>query len=332
MDFHGLFCVLTGKPNPWGIKVWCTADPRSGYMLDFSVYLGRVEAPTPHGMGHHVIMKMADRFLGHAHHIFFDNFFSSVQLAQDLEKKKTYMCSTIRLNRKGWPKALNAATAKKMKVGDVQFLQDGNMVATLWKDKRAVAVLSTNAQPEMGTAERKAPGGKKQVTIPRPILTYNNSMGGVDLGDQLHAYYPVGRPSVKWWRYICWWLFQTAMINAFLLFRLGNLPAPTRAGHRHIKFRLDVLRSLCKGNSVRGRKPIQAVSQAGATAADPLSHGIARMPGRKKNCLVCEKAKVRTGLGYGVQTVWGCPVCSVHLCKGQCFAQFHQNLSKSINQ
>ena len=33
--------------------------------------------------------------------------------------------------------------------------------------------------------------------------------------DQHHAYYPVGHPSVKWWRYLCWWLFQSAMINAY---------------------------------------------------------------------------------------------------------------------
>ena len=287
-------CVLTGKPNPWGIKVWCTAEPRSGYMLDFSAYLGRITEPAPHGIGHHVIMKMAEWFLGKAHHLFFNNSFSSVQLGQDLEKRDTYMCSTVCPNQKGWLMELNAATAKKMKMGDVHFLKDGNMVATLWKDKMPVAVLYTNAQPEMGTAERKAPGGKKLVTIPKPILTYNSSMGGVDLADQMHAYYPVGQPSVKWWQYICWWLFQTVVVNAFLLFKFSNLPPPTKAGNRHIKFHLNVLHTLCQSNSVQGQKPQQAMSQAGATAADPLAHGIPRMLGRKKNCFVCEKVKAHT--------------------------------------
>ena len=58
----------------------------------------------------------------------------------------------------GWPKELGTAVAKKKKPGDVHFRQDGNMVATLWKDKRPVAVLSTNAQPAMGKQERRAPG------------------------------------------------------------------------------------------------------------------------------------------------------------------------------
>lgn len=303
-------------------------------MLEFDVYLGRVAEPIPNGLGYHVIMKMAERFLDTGRHLFFDNFFSSVKLGQDLEKKDTFMCSTIRLNRCGWPKELNAQVAKKMKAGDVHFRQDGNMVATLWKDKRPVAVLSTltNTKPEMGEAERKAPGGMKKVAIPKPVLRYNESMGGVDLADQLHSYYPVGRPSVRWWRYICWWLLQTAMINSFLIWKHSHdLPAAAMKKLRHIDYRLNVLRAMCKGNStIRPRAGPQAVSQAGVAAAQPLTHTSERYPGTKKNCHLCEKAKKRTTKGHGVKSVWGCLVCKVHLCKGQCFVQFHQQLAQSI--
>ena len=199
--------------------MWCAADPRSGYVLEFDVYLGRVADPMPHGLGYHVVMKMAEQFLNQGRHIFFDNFFSSVRLGQDLEEKDTYISSTIRLNRVGWPSELNAQRAKKMKAGNIHFLQDGNMVATPWKDKQPVAILSTNVEPEMVKVERKAPGGKKEVTLPHPVDIYTKNMGGVDLADQHHSYYPVGRPSVRWWRYICWWLLQTAMVNSFILWK-----------------------------------------------------------------------------------------------------------------
>ena len=163
-------------------------------MLDFLVtmYLGCVTEPVPHGMGYHV-MKMAERFVGKAHHLLFNNFFSSVQLGQDLEKRGAYICSTVCLNQKGWPKGLNAAKAKKMKMGDMHFLKNGNMVATLWKDKRPLTVLSTNAQPEKGTAERKAPGRKKLVTVLKSILTYNNSIGGVIWWTRCIT------TTIKWW-------------------------------------------------------------------------------------------------------------------------------------
>jgi len=36
---------LKSKPTPWGIKVWCSADPTSGYLLDFQVYTGKSTEP-----------------------------------------------------------------------------------------------------------------------------------------------------------------------------------------------------------------------------------------------------------------------------------------------
>ncbi|KAK7106183.1 piggyBac transposable element-derived protein 4-like [Littorina saxatilis] len=320
---------IKGKPNPWGIKVWCVADPRTGYMLDFDPYLGKVHEPMPYGLGHHVILRMSSRFLDKGHHLYFDNYFSSVQLAEDLQRRETYMCSTIRINRKNWPTDLSGAVAKKMKSGDILFRQCGNMVATLWKDKRPVAVLSTNSQPKMVKEQRKAPGGKKEIKIPAPVGNYNGNMGGVDLGDQLSSYYPVGRPSVRWWRYLCWWLLQTAMINAFLIWKATNKPVQrSRKGTRHIDFRLEVLRTLCQGNAVRKHDARQSVSQAGVCATEPASHISQHMCAlRKKNCYWCEKQKIRTSKNYSIQTVFGCMTCNVNLCKGLCFQKFHLELA-----
>ena len=36
---------MKSKPTPWGIKVWCSADPTSGYLLDFNVYKGKAQQP-----------------------------------------------------------------------------------------------------------------------------------------------------------------------------------------------------------------------------------------------------------------------------------------------
>lgn len=32
---------MKSKPTPWGVKVWCSADPDTGYLLDFDVYTGK---------------------------------------------------------------------------------------------------------------------------------------------------------------------------------------------------------------------------------------------------------------------------------------------------
>ena len=293
-------------------------------MLEYDVYLGRVKEPMSNGVGHHVISKMAARFWDKGHHLYYDNFFSSVKLASELLGEKTYTCSTINVNRDGWPADLRKAQMKK---GEVHFHQDGNLVATVWRDKRAVAVLCTNAEPKMGSVTRKAPGGTKDDAIPEPIIAYNTHMGGVDWMDQHHAYYPVGWPSVKWWRYICWWLFQSAMINAYIVFKETQKQQGQQKIMRHISFRLDVLRALSAGRSVRQRVPAQSVSQEGVTASDPMSHTVSKYPGRKQNCFQCQNARRRTKKGYTVQSNFGCLLCHIHLCKAPCFAQLHLQLA-----
>ena len=72
------------------------------------------------------------------------------------------MTSTIRLSCAGWPSELNTQRANIIKAGNIHSLQDGNMVATLWKDKRLFAILSASAEPEIVKVGRKAPGKKKK--------------------------------------------------------------------------------------------------------------------------------------------------------------------------
>ncbi|GFR68239.1 PiggyBac transposable element-derived protein 4-like [Elysia marginata] len=93
---------LKNKPTPWGFKIWCCAEAECGYLLNFQVYTGKNgnHQPTEHGQGHQVVTNMVQNHLGKNHSVFFDNFFSSVKLAEDLLKEKTTRCGTIRPNRK----------------------------------------------------------------------------------------------------------------------------------------------------------------------------------------------------------------------------------------
>ena len=109
-------------------------------------------------------MKVGEDYLNKNHHFFFDSFFTSVPLANELLEKKTYSCGTFRTYRKGWPKDLlfsKKMKADKTKTGEVRRRQRGSMMATAWQDKRLVNILSTNVQPEMGSALRQRGRGKE---------------------------------------------------------------------------------------------------------------------------------------------------------------------------
>ena len=153
-------------------------------------------------------------------------------------------------------------------------------------------------------------------------------MGGVDLFDQHRSYYPVGRPGKKWWRYLLWFLVEASIINAFLIFKKSTGPVPKgKSFHDPLRFRLDLHAELSK-QRVQRRKSQMQVSIAGRATADPAEHQQVRMIGSKKNCVQCQKLGKKTETGGAVRTVFGCTICKVSLCRGVCFAEFHQALRK----
>ena len=70
---------LPAKPTKWGMKVWCACESATSYLLQFSVYCGKKDGGTQHGLGHDVVMQLAAPFLGKYHHLYFDNFFRQLR-------------------------------------------------------------------------------------------------------------------------------------------------------------------------------------------------------------------------------------------------------------
>ena len=117
----------------------------------------------------------------------------------DLLTSSTYACGTVRLNRKFFPEEYGKQ--KDMSPGDHIFWQSGNLVATIWQDKKAVRLLSTCCQPE-GTdsvKRRRGSQGPVELSCPPALKLYTEHMGGVDRSDRMVRTYSVSRRSKKWW-------------------------------------------------------------------------------------------------------------------------------------
>ena len=103
----------------------------------------------------------------------------------------TPYAGTVRMNRKELP-----ADVKKTKLkvlGKLLTPQSGNLLLTMWHDKRQVTVLSTNQNA--GSIDITRRNGTV-VSKPTAVANYNRYMGGVDLCDQNMSYYP-GRQRVE---------------------------------------------------------------------------------------------------------------------------------------
>ena len=165
---------------------------------------------------------------------------------QELARHRTMACGTVRMNRKELP-----ADVKKTKLkvpGELLTRQSGNLLLTIWHDKRQVAVLSTNQNA--GSIDITRRNGTV-VSKPTAVANYNKYMGGVDLCDQNMSYYPAGRESKKWWKYLMWNFFNLAIVNAFVLYT-ENVPAYALSQrYTQLDFRLDLEEQLRDGFSSR---------------------------------------------------------------------------------
>ena len=89
----------------YGIKVWVLGDSSNGYFSRLDIYTGRKEDREV-GLGAHVVKKLTENLKDKYHHVFFDNYFTSFRLLEDLEKDGIYGCGTARKDRKEFPAAL----------------------------------------------------------------------------------------------------------------------------------------------------------------------------------------------------------------------------------
>ena len=100
------------KPIKHRIKVWVLGDSTNGYFSRFQVYTGRQENREV-GLGAHVVKTLTSDLKRKYHHVYFDNFFTSVQLLEQLEEDGIYSCGTARKDRRGFPPALRVHGLKE---------------------------------------------------------------------------------------------------------------------------------------------------------------------------------------------------------------------------
>ncbi|KAJ8967170.1 hypothetical protein NQ314_003059 [Rhamnusium bicolor] len=202
---------IKNKRHKYGIKLYILTEP-DGLVLNMSVYTGSLDSAGGKGHTKKVVLGLMENHLNCGHSIFMDNFYVSVGLAKELLRKKIYCTGTLRGNRKGNPKEI--VNAKLQKGQSLAKYQNGVLVGK-WKDKRDVLYLSTEFKNKLVENENKR--GDK-ITRPLTILKYKEYMSGVDRKDQMMAYYPCKRKTLRWYKKLGIHLFQLILVNSHYLY------------------------------------------------------------------------------------------------------------------
>jgi hypothetical protein len=139
----GIRQFIANKPVRFGFKGWVLAESDTGYTMNFSVYTGRRETPSQHGLGHDVVVILCEALADQGYRIYFDNFYTSPQLLQTLISMGLLSCGTCRDNRIGLPAMVKERSwARSAERGDMRYVRVGNTLCLQWKDTKVQQVSS----------------------------------------------------------------------------------------------------------------------------------------------------------------------------------------------
>ncbi|KAL6421072.1 hypothetical protein ACFW04_013596 [Cataglyphis niger] len=148
-----------------------------------------------------VAVSLCENIFDKGHTLCVDNWYTSIDLAQEFLARNTHVIGTIRSNRR---KISKEVVQKKLQRGEV-FAKENRDGITLmkWKDKRDVLMLSTKHSVETVTVRKH---GSDRVK-PKLIVDYNDAKSSVDISDQMTAYCNPLRKTLKWYKKNAWFSF-----------------------------------------------------------------------------------------------------------------------------
>ncbi|XP_047144699.1 piggyBac transposable element-derived protein 4-like [Hydra vulgaris] len=128
---------VKNKRHKYGIKFYelCESD---GIVLKVKIYSGETTLDKNLlGQTGAIVLDLMEKFLEKGYHLYTDNFYNSFVLTKPMISQNTYICGTLRTDRKSNPKE---CTKAKLKRGDViSRSREGVVVA---KNKRDVLMIS----------------------------------------------------------------------------------------------------------------------------------------------------------------------------------------------
>ena len=298
----GIRQYIKNKPTKWGIKLWVIADSTNGYTYDFDVYAGKNagQEVSPNGLGYDVVMRLVSSLINQGYHLYFDNYYTSVQLVQDLFKLEILACGTTSENRRGFPLSMKNGKkwAKGKERGSMRWEREGGCLALQWLDNRPVTMLSTiNSANSFVLVDRKEKVNNKWCNIkvrqPQAIHSYNQFMNGVNRSDQMLAQNSTLRKCMRWWKTLFFHKIDIAVVNSFILFQLHRaehpeveeLKRPSR--YSASDFREELVRQL-GGLEEYGLPPVWKPSAQEKTKDSSFqTEHVLEYTDEKRNCRVC---------------------------------------------
>ena len=205
---------IPSKPTKYGIKCFALTDAKMCYTYNIEIYAGN-QPQGPFFVSNkpsEVVKRMAEPLFGSGRNITADNWFTDVDLVDDLKKKKLSYVGTVRKNKRQLPSEFVATKGREQFSSLFGFNDGKTLVSYVPRPKKNVILISTLHNDN--AIDPDSEGQKK----PSIITFYNSTKGGVDTTEKMCATFNVSRNIKRWPMVIFFTLLNVGGINACLLY------------------------------------------------------------------------------------------------------------------
>jgi hypothetical protein len=227
---------LKDKPGKYGILIRMLADAQVPYCLGLLPYSGKINDHVKTTTSD-MVNSLVKPYFKTGRNVTMDRFFTSVEIAENLEKNGLTIVGTIQHNRKGMPGFCKPDRSREVHSSTFGFAPPCTLVSYTPAKNRAVSVLST-----MHSDDKVCPEGQRK---PEIVLFYNETKAGVDTIDQMCRYYSSKVCTRRWPYAVFFGLTDIAALNAFVLWSYVKENGPSRRHGARKNFLRNLGRSLC---------------------------------------------------------------------------------------
>ena len=252
-------------------------------------------------------------------YLYFDNFFTSLGLLENLKLQNIKGCGTIRPDRAGIPP--DFAKKNKMERGDCKSMVRSNSIVFIWMDNKQVSLASNyHEDNEVVPISRRLKDGQRiTVDCAKAVKDYNQFSHRVDHPRQRISCYNLDRKSKRNWLRIFIYFLNASICNSFICY---NQLAQNKL--TYLNYMVSVAKSLCSGSErvSRGRPPSENKSSLALskTALNFVNEMHLPVKGKRRRCAYCSTKET------DVRSTVECFSCKLSFClkdEKNCFFDYH---------
>jgi len=228
------------KPDKYRVDFFILSDAKYYFIYNMDVYQGKnshnvyidkraADLPTTQKAVINALYQTGlDAWSPYGYrHLATDNRYGCCELAAICRDYfRVYITSTSRQKRKGWNKELMTLTKANTERGDYLLAYDkhNEMICGQWRDSKVVNFVTSVKDLTVGQAKRQIGSKKQRFPCPNAVLLYNQTMFGVDKGDQIRMHgggFARKAHFKKWYKKAFFAVLDCMLLNGLIAWNLS---------------------------------------------------------------------------------------------------------------